>query len=124
MNVHITNGYLPVCHDERGFLMRILKGIVLLAGLTMTLGVQAELINFQEAIEASSIKVSSMSPGRGHVNARSCSSCKSMRLEITPATIISVNGENVSAGGKISRHWPGGLVIYDVESRQVVRLEL
>jgi hypothetical protein len=124
MNVHITNGYLPVCHDERGFLMRILKGIVLLAGLTMTLGVQAELINIQEAIEASSIKVSSMSPGRGHVNARSCSSCKSMRLEITPATIISVNGESVSAGKVISRHWSGGLVIYDVESKQVVRLEL
>jgi hypothetical protein len=124
MNVHITNGYLPVCHDERGFLMRILKGIVLLAGLTMTLGVQAELINIQEAIEASSIRVSSMSAGRGHVDARSCITCKSMRLEITPATIISVNGESVSAGGKISRHWPGGLVIYDVESKQVVRLEL
>ena len=124
MNVHITNGYLPVCHDERGFLMRILKGIVLLAGLTMTLGVQAELINIQEAIEASSIRVSSMSHGRGHVNVRSCNTCKFMRLEITPATIISVNGENVSAGGKISRHWPGGLLIYDVESKQVVRLEL
>jgi hypothetical protein len=124
MNVHITNGYLPVCHDERGFLMRILKGIVLLAGLTMTLGAQAELINIQEAIEASSIRVSSMSPGRGYINAWSCSTCKPMRLEITSATIISVNGENVSAGGKISRHWPGGLVIYDVESKQVVRLEL
>ena len=104
--------------------MHILNRIVLLAGLTMTLGVQAELINIQEAIEASSIRISSMSPGRGHVNARSCNTCKFMRLEITPATIISVNGENVSAGGKISRHWPGGLVIYDVESKQVVRLEL
>ena len=104
--------------------MRILNKIVLVAGLAMTLGVQAELINFQEAIEASSIRVSSMSPGRGHVSARSCSTCKPMRLKITPATIISVNGEHVSAGEKISRHWPGGLVIYDVESEQVVRLEL
>ena len=124
MNVPVTNRYLPGCHDQRGLLMRILNRIMLLAGLTMALGVQAELINFQEAIEASSISVSSMSPGRGHVNARSCSSCKPMRLEITPATIISVNGENVSAGRKISRHWPGGLVIYEVESKQVVRLEL
>ena len=124
MNVSVTNRFLPACHDERGLLMHILNRIVLLAGLTMTLGVQAELINIQEAIEASSIRVSSMSPGRGHVDARSCITCKSMRLEITSATIISVNGENVSAGGKISRHWPGGLVIYDVESKQVVRLEL
>ena len=104
--------------------MRILKRMVLLAGLMLTLGVQAELINFQEAIEASSIRVSSMLHGRGYVNARSCSTCKPMRLEITPATMISVNGENVSAGKKISRHWPGGLVIYEVESKQVVRLEL
>ena len=104
--------------------MNTLNRIALLAGLTITLGVQAELINFQEAIEASSIRVSAASPGRGHVDARSCSTCKSMRLKITPATIISVNGENVSAGGKISRLWPGGLVIYDVESKQVVRLEL
>jgi len=100
--------------------MSILNRIVLIAGLTMTLGVQAELINFQEAIEASSIRVSA----GGYVNARSCSTCMSMRLEITPATIISVNGEKVSAGYNISRHWPGGLVIYDVESKQVVRLEL
>ena len=104
--------------------MSILNRMVLLAGLTMALGVQAELINFQEAIEASSIKVSSRSPGRGYLNARSCSSCKPMRLEITPATIISVNGKNVSAVEKIIRHWPGGLVIYDVASKQVVRLEL
>ena len=104
--------------------MSILNRIALIAGLTMTLGVQAELINFQEAIEASSIRVSAGSPGGGYVNARSCSTCMSMRLEITPATIISVNGEKVSAGYNISRHWPGGLVIYDVESKQVVRLEL
>jgi hypothetical protein len=124
MNVLLTNRYLPDCHGERGLLMHILNRIVLVAGLTMTLGVQAELINIQEAIEASSIRVSSMSPGRGHVDARSCITCKSMRLKITPATIISVNGKSVSAGGRISRHWPGGLVIYDVESKQVVRLEL
>jgi len=104
--------------------MSILNRMALVAGLTMSLGVQAELINFQEAIEASSIKVSTRSPGSGYVSARSCNSCKSMRLEITPATIISVNGKNVSAVEKVSRHWPGGLVIYDVESKQVVRLEL
>ena len=104
--------------------MRILNRIMLVAGLTMTLSVQAELINFQEAIEASSIRVSAAPPGRGHVDARSCRTCKSVRLEITPATIVFVNGKKVSAGGKISRHWPAGLVIYDVESKQVVRLEL
>ena len=104
--------------------MNTLNRIALVAGLTMALGVQAELINFQEAIEASSIRVTAGSSGRGYVNARSCSTCNSMRLEITPATIISVNGEMVSAGERISRHWSGGLVIYDVESKQVVRLEL
>ena len=104
--------------------MRILKRVVLLTGLMLTLGVQAELINFQEAIEASNIRVSIASHGRGYVNAWSCSTCKAMRLKITPATIISVKGESVSASDKISRHWPGGLVIYEVESKQVVRLEL
>ena len=104
--------------------MRILNRMTLITGLAITLGAQAELINFQEAIEASDIKVSAGSSGRGYVSARSCSTCKFMRLEITPATIVSVNGEKVSADEEISRHWSGGLVIYDVDSKQVVRLEL
>ena len=104
--------------------MRVLKRVALAAGMLACLGVQAELINFQEAIEASDIRVSAMISGRGHVNARSCSTCKSLRLEITPATIISVGGNRVPAGKEISRHWSGGLVIYDVETKQVVKLAL
>ncbi len=104
--------------------MHIFSRAVLLMAMTVCGAAQAELINYQEAIEASEISVSAWSPGKGHVMARSCSSCKQLKLEITPATVILLNGERVSAGNKISRHWSGGLVIYDVETKQVVKLEL
>ena len=104
--------------------MRILKSFALVAGIVGCMGVQAELINIQEAIEASDIRVSATASGSGHVKARSCSTCKAVKLEITPATIISVDGNLVSAGKDISRHWSGGLVIYDVETKQVVKLAL
>ena len=104
--------------------MRVLNRIVLLAGMIGCLGAQAELINFQEAIEASDLRISTRASGRGYVEVRSCSTCKYMRLEITPATIISVDGGPVSAGRNISRKWSGGLVIYEVGTKQVVKLEL
>ncbi|MGB5438345.1 MAG: hypothetical protein WBN90_01660 [Gammaproteobacteria bacterium] len=85
---------------------------------------QAELINYQEAIEASDIKVSAWSTGKGHVKARSCSTCKQVKLDITPDTIIFVDGKRIVAGYEISKHWSGGLVIYDVQTKQVVKLEL
>ena len=104
--------------------MRIYNTLVLLAGLTVCAAAQAELVNYQEAIEASEISVSVWSAGKGWVKARSCDSCKQIKLEITPATIIRVDGKRVTAGNKISRHWPGGIVIYDVETKQVVTLQL
>ena len=104
--------------------MRVLNRIVLVAGIVGCLGAQAELINFEEAIEASDIRVSASADGKGYVDARTCRTCKSMRLKITPATIISVEGKPVSPGSKISKHWPGGIVIYNVGTKQVVRLDL
>jgi len=104
--------------------MRSLKRIALVAGLTVCLGAQAELINFQEAIEASDLRVFASADGRGYVHARSCAACKSMRLKLTPATIIMVDGKPSAAGSGISKHWAGGVVIYDVETKQVVRLDL
>jgi hypothetical protein len=88
------------------------------------LGVQAEIINIQEAIETTDLRVSSGHSGSRYVDAKGCRTCKPMRLEITPATIITVNGKRVSAGKNISRLWPGGVVIYDVETKQVVKLNL
>lgn len=104
--------------------MRNSNRIALLAGMIWCLGVQAEIINIQEAIEASDLRVSVETSGRGYVDARSCLTCKSTRLEITPATIISIDGRRVSAGKNISRHWSGGVVIYEVETKQVVKLKL
>lgn len=104
--------------------MRMLNRIALIAGISVCMSVQAELINFQEAIEASDIRVSASADGVGHVNARSCRTCKAMTLVITPATIISVEGRPMPPGSNISKHWPGGLVIYDVGTKQVVRLDL
>lgn len=104
--------------------MYILRRIALFAGLFVCLGVQAEIINFEEAIEASDITVHIRESGNGYVVARSCPTCEPVRLEVTPATSISVGGKRVSAGKKISRQWPGGVVIYNVETRRVVKLRL
>ena len=104
--------------------MRISKGVALLAAIIACTAAQAELINYQEAIEASEIKVSAWSSGKGYVKARSCSTCKQVKLDITPDTIIFVDGKRVTAGYEISKHWSGGIVIYDVETKQVVKLEL
>ncbi len=83
--------------------MRILRGIALFAGLFICTSVQAELINFEEAIEASDITVYISEPGDGYVMARSCRTCKSVRLEITPATIVTVDGKRVPVRENISR---------------------
>lgn len=104
--------------------MKILNRVALFSGLVWCLGVQAEIINIQEAIEASELRISSGVSGSRYVDAKGCRTCKSMRLEITPATIIRVDGKRVSAGKNINRHWPGGIVIYDVETKQVVKLHL
>ena len=104
--------------------MNILNRVAFIAGMTACLGAQAELKNIQEAIEASDLSISALESGKGYVNARSCSTCKYMMLKLTPDTRISVNGKLTAARNNISRHWSGGVVIYDIETKQVVRLDL
>jgi hypothetical protein len=104
--------------------MRFVKLFILTLGLLCWPAVQAELIFIQDAIEASDIKVTIDEPGDGYVLARNCSECPFTRLEITPATTVKVNGEQVRADSKIERSWSGGVVIFDTRTKQVVRLTL
>ena len=104
--------------------MKISKTGVLFAGMLLCLGAQAELVSIQEAIEASSLRVSAGKSGKGHVVASACHKCPPVWLELTPATLITVDGKSVMAGKQISRSWPGGVVIYDVKTKQVVKLVL
>lgn len=111
-------------NGDRRLDMRILRRIALLAGLFICFCAQAELINYEEAIEASDITVYARKSGNGYVEVKRCPTCNSVRLEITPASIISVGEKRVHSGKKISRHWPGGVVIYNVRTRRVVKLGL
>lgn len=104
--------------------MKMVKTGALLAGILLCLGAQAELVSVEEGIEASSLRVSAGKSGKGYVVASACHKCPPMRLELTPATVISVDGKRVSPGKKISRNWPGGVVIYDVKTKQVMKLKL
>jgi hypothetical protein len=87
-------------------------------------GANAELINIQDAIEATEISVTVHGPGNGYVLARSCTDCSFTRLKITPKTSVEVNGEPVRADKRIQRSWAGGVVIFDTKTKQVVRLRL
>jgi len=104
--------------------MNMLKTGALIAGMLLCLGAQAELIYVEEAMETSSLSVSVGKSGKGHVVASACHKCPSMRLKLTPATVITVDGRRVAASKQISRGWSGGVVIYDVKTKQVVKLEL
>ncbi|MGB5605561.1 MAG: hypothetical protein WBN51_03520 [Gammaproteobacteria bacterium] len=104
--------------------MKILKTGALFAGMLLCLGAQAELIGIEEAIETSSLRVSASKSGKGHVVATACRECPPMRLEMTPATEITVGGKRVPASKEISRNWQGGVVIYNVKTKQVVKLKL
>ena len=104
--------------------MRFTRLFALTAGLFCCLVAKAELINIQDSIEASDIKVTVYGPGDGYVLARSCANCPFTRLEITPGTAVWVNGAPAPADKRIERNWSGGAVIFDAKTKQVVRLRI
>ena len=104
--------------------MRLVRSFIITLGMLCFSSANAELINIQDAIEASDINVSIHGPGEGYVLARSCTKCPFTRLEITPETRVWVNGEPVRADNRIQRSWSGGVVIFDTKTKQVVRLRL
>jgi len=104
--------------------MKFLKFISLATGLLWCLGLHAELVAIQEAIEAHDVKVVVYGSGDGYVLARSCADCPFTRLEIDRNTAVTVEGEPVKVSKRIEKHWSGGLVIYDIKTKHVVRLKL
>jgi hypothetical protein len=104
--------------------MRLARLLTFGLGFLCCLAVKAELINIQDAIEASDIKVTVPGSGDGYVLARSCAKCPFLRLEITPETAVWVNGRPVPADQRIERDWSGGTVIFDTKTRQILRLRL
>jgi RNA polymerase subunit RPABC4/transcription elongation factor Spt4 len=104
--------------------MRLVRLFFMTLGMLCFSSANAELINIQDAIEASDIDVTVHGPGDGYVLARSCTECPFTRLVITPETRVWVNGEPVRADRRIQRNWSGGVVIFDTKSKQVVRLRL
>jgi hypothetical protein len=104
--------------------MRLVRLSTLFLGLLCCPGVNAELTNIQDAIEATEISVTVHGPGDGYVLARSCANCPFTRLEITPETSVLVNGKPARADERIERNWPGGAVIFDIKTRKIVRLML
>ena len=104
--------------------MRLVRLFIMSLGVLCITSANAELINIQDAIEASDIDVTIHGPGDGYVLARSCADCPFASLEITPETSVWVNGEPVRADRRIQRNWSGGVVIFDTKTKQVVRLKL
>jgi hypothetical protein len=104
--------------------MRLATLLTLTLGLLCCPGVNAELINNQDAIEATEINVTIRGPGDGYVLARSCTDCPFTRLEITPDTMTWVNGKPARTNERIQRNWTGGVVIFDTKTKQIVRLRL
>ena len=104
--------------------MRLIRLFTFTACLLCCPGVNAELLNNQDAIEATDISVTIRGLGDGYVLARSCTDCPFTRLEITHATATWVNGKSVRTDKRIQRIWTGGTVIFDARTKQVVRLRL
>jgi len=104
--------------------MKFLKFFGLATGLLWCVGLHAELVAIQEAIEAHDIKVMLYSSGEGYVLARSCETCPFTRMEIDRDTVVTVDGKPVRISKRIEKHWSGGIVIYDIKSNHVVRLKL
>jgi hypothetical protein len=104
--------------------MRLARLFIMTLGVLCFTSANAELINIQDAIEATDINVTVHGPGDGYVLARSCANCPLTRLEITPETSVWVNGKPARADGRIQRSWPGGVVIFDTKTKQIVRLRL
>jgi len=101
--------------------LRLFSLIALLAGYS---DVPAELVLIDDAIEATDIRVSVDDSGEGFVRARACEDCSFVRLEITNDTKITVNGETVENRKNLKHKWDGGVVIYNIKSKQVMKLML
>ncbi len=104
--------------------MKFLKFFVLATGLLWHMGLHAELVAIQEAIEAYDTDVVMNGSGDGYVQARSCADCPYIRMDIDQNTVVTVDGTPVQAGKNIEKHWSGGIVIYDIKTNHVVRLHL
>jgi hypothetical protein len=104
--------------------MKSLKIFGLATALLWCMGLHAELIAVQEAIEAHDIKVMVYNSGDGYVLARSCASCPFTRLDIDRNTAVTVDGKPVKVSKRIEKHWSGGIVIYDIKTNHVARLKL
>jgi hypothetical protein len=104
--------------------MKFLKFIGLATGLLWCIGVHAEIVIIQGAIEAHDIKVVINSSTDGYVLARNCETCPFTRLGIDSKTTVTVDGKPVKINKRIEKHWSGGIVIYDIETNRVARLKL
>ncbi|MGD2112586.1 MAG: hypothetical protein PVI50_04305 [Gammaproteobacteria bacterium] len=104
--------------------MQYLKITGLVLGLSWYSGLHAELVAVQEAIEAHDVTVMLHGSGDGYVLARRCAACPFRRLEIDHRTVVTVDGEPAGIDPRIEKQWPGGIVIYDIVTRHVVRLKL
>lgn len=104
--------------------MKFLKIFGLALGLLCCGALYAEIIPVEEAIEANDIKVTINGTGSGYVLARSCANCPYTRLEIDRNTVVTVNRKPVAVTKRIEKHWSGGIVIYDVKTKNVVSLRL
>jgi len=104
--------------------MKILRILSLVTGLLWFMGLHAELVAVEEAIEASDIKVIVYDSGEGYVLARSCANCPFTRLDIDGKTAVTVDGKPIKVSKRIEKQWSAGLVIYDIKTNHVVRLGL
>lgn len=104
--------------------MKFLRIFCLATGLLWCMGLHAELVAIQEAIEAHDIEVVVYGGGEGYVQARSCATCPYTRLDIDRNTAVTVDGKAVKVSKRIEKHWSGGTVIYDIKTKHVVRLQL
>jgi RNA polymerase subunit RPABC4/transcription elongation factor Spt4 len=104
--------------------MKFLKAIGLMTGLLWCMGLQADLVAVQEAIEAYDISIDMHGTGKGYMLVRACDSCKPVRIGIDSNTAVRIDGNPVKTSRHIEGKWSGGVVIYDTKSRVAVRLSL
>jgi hypothetical protein len=104
--------------------MKFLNMLGLAAGLLACTALRAELVTIQEAIEAYDIEVILTGKGEGYALARTCAGCQPTRLDIDARTTVTIDGRAADANEHIEKHWSGGVVIYDIRTRRIVRLKL